>query len=207
MLADFFNIPLCFLCLAILLFAVYFPKLQKVELTIGGLLVFTLIMEIIAFTYSTRLSKSNLWIYNIAMPIIQASSILIYANMVAGKQRKFFQGTSIIYLIAASCNFFGLQGANQLNTFTILPMGILLVLASYFLLRKDLLTTNIRTNPTIGFMAGNLIYYTLSITALAAIPLLIKLDMKQALNFKYINDASYSLWSICIATGIVWKKR
>gem|GEM_PF-1562943 len=207
MFTDFFNIPLCFLSITILIGIAYMGKLQKIELAVVGVLLFVLLFEFFAYRYSHFYGVSNLWIYTISMSMVQISTLIIYLRFVPHHLKTILVLSIAIFLILAVTNLLSWQGSDQLNTFTLLPMGILIAIISYVIIRKQVLSADIRSAPLLGFFVGNLTYYTLSIVALSAIPILINLDLTQALNFKHLNDASYSLWSICIATGIVWTKR
>ena len=89
------------------------------------------------------------------------------------------------------------------NVFT----GLVLAALSYLHLRSISLNTAGQSLLIFYFGLANLIYLTLMISAMSALPLALKVDNTFATKIYSINLVGYALWSIILIIGILWKKQ
>ena len=153
------------------------------------------------------LDTPNTWFYNIIAIINTCFSLLIISKLYQRKSYfRFGLVLSLIFIIAGTLNYLYGQGTKVLNTYTIIPFYLVLGMYSYIILRKNILDDLKITPIGLGFLVANLIYFVISATVLAALPLTNNIDLEISMKLFRINQVAYCFWGISITIGFIWTK-
>lgn len=146
--------------------------------------------------------------YNILIPIERILTLIIYLRNTANEPKKmlYYLGMAIvscIYIIS----YFTSENLMELFYVANIATGLILACLSYIQLRAILTGRANDSRVLIYFGLANLIYFTLMISAMSALPLALKIGNDFAGSLYNINIIGYTLWSILLIIGILWKKQ
>lgn len=147
-------------------------------------------------------------VYNVFLPVERSIILLIYAANVHGRdQKRVYQiGAAAVWLTYAASTSVH-RGITEFHYVSNIITGLVLAALSYIHLRSVSLNTAGQSLPLLYFGSANLIYFTLMISAMSALPLAQRIDNDFAGSIYDTNLVAYALRSILIIIGILWKKR
>ncbi len=148
------------------------------------------------------LSKSNLWVYNLYIVPQYLFYFLFYAMLLDQKLTKKTKCLlSLIYIFLAVANMIFIQSMNQLNTYTIILGGILVVICSsrYFIQEFNRkFPVAVHRHPLFWISLGALVFHSVSIPYFIFINYLSKNNLPIAIALFNIllalNIIMYSLY-------------
>lgn len=175
-------------------------------------LIMTFFTEIFAilwkfFLHKTKYwdhTKSNLWIYNIYLVPQYLFYFSFFSNIINDKFFKDIKHLIIsIYVLLGFINIIFIQGIDQLNTYTIIPGGFLIIACSfyYFILEfnKDEQFSSTK-NPSFWIVLGSFIFHTVSLPYFIAINYLSRTNIQLSITLFNIllvlNILMYSFYVI-----------
>jgi len=203
---QYFDIP-PLICLVVgIVFAVYFSKLNRPEKLLAIVIVLNIIADTTVYILMICDMKST-YIYNFFLPVERILSIVVYGAVVQKgrwEKRIFTTGMIVIfgvYMIGFIEHGLASDFLTNTNTITALIFAVL----SYIFLRAVSTGHAQGSVLVIAFGIANLLYSWVTVSALSAIPLALKIDQKVARNLVDINLIGYSLWSCILIFALRWK--
>lgn len=152
----------------------------------------------------------NHFIYSVATLIESLVSFAIYGMVIKKKAFRWaISAAGLSLFLFALINLTAIQGFSIINTYTFIPGSILLVIASYYMLRLTVIDGDLDSNNLVlWFALGTLIYYTTVIPVVGLVPWLDELNpqLNDAL-FTNINAGAYLLFLLLIIGGLIWKTK
>lgn len=193
---------------ALVAFFFVFRYKNKKEVGVLIVLLTTLFCELIAYYLKISGRPNNTWIYNVLIPIQQAIILYLFAlNTTKIRYKKASMILTLSCIIASICNLRYGQGLHILNTYNLVFFGFFVAILSYLSLRQSIFDMSFFSNSLGGLQVGSLIYYSISISVLTAMPILVAFDIQMAKFFFNINTSAYFLWAGFILLGFIWLKR
>ncbi|KAB2816486.1 hypothetical protein [Phaeocystidibacter marisrubri] len=143
-------------------------------------------------------------IYNVTTVLEQVLTLWvywIYSRYSAMKKVLIALVFTLPILALAQSAFRSFQPVFNMETFVL--SGIIVAVCSYFVLRNEVLNQQ-QHNKLIFFAMANLLYYTLMVSSMSALPLAYSISKDFGVKIKYLNDGAYALWSITLLIGLLW---
>lgn len=193
------------ICLVVsILSTLFFQNLSKTE----RLILIVLYLNLIADIVGPHLEKdANGYLYNIITPIEKIITLILYAAVSTTRKHKIFNLTGIVVIIVLSIlGYFVRFSAETFHFEVYVVSGFVISILSYLFLRKLALRKEQFSTVILLFGMANLVYYTVMVSAVSAMPIARKHSSVFASDLFTINDIAYSLWSLTILTGILWKR-
>lgn len=184
-------------------------RLGDPEKLILVVVVLNALVDQVAIYYDSD-NPYNYLMYNLNTLTGHLISFIVYSMTLKKKAfRLVVSIAGILLLLFSGVNLTLIQGTDHLNTFTFIAGGILLVVASYYLLRTTIINREIDSNDLVlWFALANLVYSALAVPIVGLLPWLQELN--PALSkflFILINKVAYVLWTLLIMTGFLCKTR
>jgi hypothetical protein len=181
-----------------------FRRLSGPDKFVLGFLFLVLVVDLIAIL---EIGFPNTWFYNLAFPLEQVLILGLFFFQSKSRLRNAVLIMLIVSVILTILNLAFVQGLHVFNTYSLSVIGIFVMITSYFVLRKRILSGSFRLGPTSGFQFGNIIYYGISSAVLVSIPALNRMDQEVAQFVFGFNDFGNCLWALSITFGFLWLKR
>lgn len=155
-----------FMYLPVIIGLVFWKRLNNSQKLIFYISVLTVVNHVTS-GYLARKSISNLWVFHFYIPILFYLTWKIYsrklASLISLKWFKALLGISLIFFIANSTVF---QGINSLPTYSIFTMSGVFILwsfAYFYSLLKQTQYGSLEREPMFWFNVGVLIYYATTV--------------------------------------------
>lgn len=155
---------------------------------------------------ASELDNGNGIVYNILAPLEKVITFAVYGLNTITRKGRMINLIGIALVLLLSLFGFGLYPAFDFHFGIYIAAGLILAVASYFHLREMVNDRARFSGVVFAFSLANLIYYTLMVSALSAIPLALTISNDFAAQIYTGNDLAYSLWSLIILIGIAWTK-
>jgi len=147
-------------------------------------------------------------IYNILLPAERVIILLIYAANELRRDQKQIHYLGIVLVLVITISGAAYYGSVvELHNISNVLSGLVLAALSYLQLRSIAQSTAGQSRVLFYFGLANLVYCTLMVSAMSAFPLAMQIDPNFASNIISINLLAYTLWSIILIIGILWKKK
>lgn len=201
------NIP-AFICIvAGVIYGIKYRQLDAYERLILVILAANIFTDAASYLQIDAGKQTHLY-YNLLLPAERTVTLLIYAFNEHGsaKKRIHYAGMAIVCLSYTGESIY----AGTLTDFhdvSNVVTGLTVAALSYVHLRSVALNTAGQSVILFWFGLANLIYFTLMISAMSALPLALEIGNDFASNIVNINMAAYALWSVILIIGILWKKQ
>lgn len=152
--------------------------------------------------------KGTNMLYNYLIPIERVLTLVVYICNEYRKRNKRLHLLGIFIIIGISVldaftKYDNFDFHHLSNVFT----GILLAALSYIHLRSVSLNKAGQSVLIFYFGLANLIYLTLMVCAMSALPLALQISLEMANNVYSINLFGYGAWAVIIILGMLWKKQ
>ncbi len=184
----------------------YFHKLTTKE---------RFIVLVIFFKYCRRPYCKLYWaskknggdVYNLFCPTEKIIIMVIYylnSKITSVKQFNILGIIAFILISIGGYYFETVSGYIHIEVLVI--SGIITVGLSYLHLRQIVLDKAFSSTPIFFFGMANLIYYTLMVSSMSAIPVAYNISKPFAIQISIGNDIAYVLWSLTTLIGIIWNR-
>lgn len=179
-------------------------------------LLVTLFVEVFAIVWKWWLfhtafwhySTSNLWIYNIFLPVRYLLLLAFFHGIInSPKVRLAIRWVTIPFVTFSLLNYFLGQTPHRPDTYTIICchiMAILLSLAFFYQIMKAKELIRLKNSPAVWISLGIFIYHSGTLPLFVFFDYLISEHLSMALSYFYINDVlnilmcvSYLIAFIC----------
>lgn len=204
---SYYDIPAIICIIAGAIYALKNQELKDFEKLILLIIGLNIITDISSFFLALTNTRTHIF-YNILIPIERILTLIIYlrnVNNEPGKKLYYIAVAAVfgIYIIS----YFNNGNLTELHNVSNITTGLILASLSYIQLRSILMGGAGDSSVLIYFGLANLIYYTLMISAMSALPLALQISQDFASDIYDINIVGYTLWSIILIIGILWKKQ
>jgi hypothetical protein len=182
-------------------------SLQGVENIILWIILLNVLADLVAEVLNSAGHTTHV-VYNLMMPVERVLTLLIYAIQAETiwAKRSYYVAIGLVATAAiASAAYYG--GIQELHYFSNVISGIVVAVFSYTYLRAMVLGQTYHSRVLFYFGMANLIYYTLMVSAMSALPLAMRISYPFAGAILNINLVGYTFWSITLILGISWKKQ
>ena len=190
-----------------ILYCINFRRLYGIERWILAVLILNIATDTASY-FLIHMERPTHAVYNVLLPFERGLILLIYAANSHGREQKlvYYIGAAAVLLTYAGSTAFN-GGISELHYVSTIVTGLILAALSYVYLRSVSLNTAGQSTTMLYFGLANLIYFTLMISALSALPLAQRIDNTFASTIFNANLMGYTLWSILLIIGIPWKRR
>lgn len=188
-------------------FWIKYKELEKIEQWIVLILFLNIFTDTTSY-FLIHMEKGTHLFYNLLIPVERILTLIIYAVNEHGISRKriHYSGTVLIGISAISAVFY-YQNITGHHSMTNILTGFIGALLSYVHLRSIMLNTAGQSTTTFYFALANLVYFTLMISAMSALPLALQIGNDFASDIYDINLIGYALWSIILIIGVLGKSK
>ncbi len=171
------------------------------------ILLFNIFIDAVGY-FMILIERDTHTIYNVLLPLERSLTLLIYSFNEQGKLRvRMHQFGIVCVLLSFGAGMVYHPHLTEFNSLGNVLSGLVLAALSYIHLRSISLNTAGQSPTLFYFGLANLIYFTLMISAMSALPLAQKIDQVFASKIYAINLVSYALWALILIIGILWKKQ
>ena len=195
--------------LCILIFIVYFKKLQSIQKAVLFIVVLDVITDLAA-TYLGSHKIHNLFIYNISSFIEMMATGYIFYNILENKAiKKTVLIFIMAYAIAALLNISMGQGLYATNSYTYLPGLLVVGIFSFLYLMQCInnLKVPLKSNFLFWYAAVNMLNCFGSVIILGLAAWNPAPYTHLTLSLFFINLILYSIWFLGISFGLIWEKQ
>lgn len=201
------NIPAVLCILAGVIYGIRIKQLRSFERLILVILVANILTDVATYLVIHAGKQTHAY-YNVLLPAERTITLLIYAFNEHGLRRKriHYAGMAIVCLSYFWETVYSGNIADFHDVSNVVS-GLVVAVLSYVHLRSVALNTAGQSIILFWFGLANLIYFTMMISAMSALPLALEIDNDFASDIYNINIAAYALWSIVLIVGILWKKQ
>jgi hypothetical protein len=192
---------------AIIVGAIFLRRLLLVYWVVWGILWANVIVDVyttyLAFNSLNTLPYNNILMLSEGMVII----LLYYIHSPFTTGKRILLYLSLIYLIFSIINFVFIQGEDNLNTYSIMPCGLVIAILSYLNIRMFITSETFFKSLLFWFSVANFIYFIVVIPSLSFLPIANNISYELGASLKVINDTAYILWSLIISIGFICQKK
>jgi hypothetical protein len=147
------------------------------------------------------------FIYNILLPIERILTLSIYARHSTRSLEKKLHWIAMGLVIVLYGFGYWYYKFNDLHYASAITTGLILALLSYIHLKAFALDKT-KGSVLIAFFAlANLVYFTLMVSSISALQVALDISMDFAKTIGMGNLLAYSLWSVILIIGILWKRQ
>lgn len=157
--------------------------------------------------YQGTLGIQSGHVYNLLSPFEKILTVVVYMQSSNGRRFIPLSKVGMGAIVLLSILGYLLGGVeNKFHMEVYILTGFIIAILSYAFLRH--LTLRKREFSIVIFCFGlaNLVYYTLMISSMSAIPAALLISNEFAYKVLLGNDIAFTLWSLIILTGILWKR-
>lgn len=204
---EYYDIPATICILAGVCYLILYQELQSFVKLIFLILFLNITTDTANYLIMHNGVESNIF-YNILNPVERVVTLYIYAKNVNDNlnKRKYFLGSAVV-LVTYLAGYYNYDTMSTLHDFPNIITGLIVSMLSYFQLRSISIGKAGQSRVLFFFGLANLIYYTLMISAMSAFPLALKIGYDFASDIIIVNLVGYTLWSVILIIGILWKKK
>lgn len=162
--------------------------------------------DLIARKMSLQLMNNGI-VYNIFCPLEKIVTLMIYylsSNRPRFKQLNLL-GILLVIIISA-IGFLGKLSPQEFHTEVYVISGFIISIFSYLHLRRIIRGKAKQSRVIFFFGIANLVYYTLMVSSVSALPVAMGISTDFAKTLFIGNAIAYVMWSILILIGIVWSR-
>lgn len=194
-------------CIIVGVFATFFyGVLSKNERWILLIIYLNIMADLISIYQGSQGVESG-HVYNILSPIEKIITVVVYMHASSGRKFTLLNTIAMVGVVLLSILGYVLKGLE--NTFHMevyILSGFFIAILSYVFLRRLTLMKREFSIVIFCFGLANLVYYTLMISSMSAIPAALLISNDFAYKVLLGNDIAFTLWSLIILTGILWKR-
>jgi hypothetical protein len=85
--------------------------------------------------------------------------------------------------------------------------GFIMAILSYIYMRQIIFNQAQPFTPLFWFSFANMIYYTMMVASISAMPVALLISNEFAMQIHFGNDLAYIFWSTFITFGILWNQK
>jgi hypothetical protein len=202
---DDIRLPTWICLLALFGSALFYRRLAPHERLILVILLLNGSADIIGRMVS-RMYEQNGIVYNVITPLEKAITFGIYLLNTRSKRGKMLNAAGMALTLAISIAGFVILDPMPFHSEVYIGSAFILAVGSYYHLREMATDKAMASGTLFAFALANLVYYTLMVSSVSALPLALEISNSFASQIFMGNDLAYSLWSIIIFIGIAWNK-
>jgi hypothetical protein len=171
-----------------------------------------LFLNVITDVYATYLAEhdvNNHICYSILTTVEHVLIILSYSAIYRNNNIKFiFYGLSLLIFVCSVLNLLFIQGADSFNTFTFVPIGLIVSILSYLRIRSSILNEDkFQYQFSFWFAAANFQYFIIVAPILSAVLAANEMSYSLSISFKQVNNTAYIIWSVLISIGFICQEK
>lgn len=142
-------------------------------------------------------------VYNVMNPIEHSLTLIIYRAFTKHKKTRSLHLTfAYLILILASVDFAWITKTGQFHYASFLFSGIVVAIFSFLFMRSWIIESGSFKTFIPWFGIANLLYYTLMVASLSALPKAMDISDQLAKAVLWVNYGAYMLWSIILTIGL-----
>jgi hypothetical protein len=147
-------------------------------------------------------------VYNTIAPTEKLITLAIYISTVRTKALNKYFIIGIVMVILLSIWGYARQTVSGMFHHDVFIIsGFVLAILSYAYMRDLMLNQARPFTPLFWFSFANMIYYTMMVASISAMPVALRISYDFAAQIHLGNDLAYILWSTFITFGIVWNQK
>ncbi|MBO6516801.1 MAG: hypothetical protein JJ975_09645 [Bacteroidia bacterium] len=179
--------------------------MSKVERLVIAILWINVFMDLLG-NYMNNTANKNIVVYNAITPIEIVLTLGIYQMVSHGSRlKKALKWLMIMFLTLVLYDYLTADGWHDFHemSYTVGCLG--LVVVSYFFLRFTILGKGEVKTLVFWFAVANIFFYALAVSIFAAEPIVQQLERDTGQLIMNLKNTAYSIWTLLIIFGILWK--
>jgi len=202
----YYDVPTVLCVLAVIIYGIRFKQLEGHVIWILAILIANAFTDVTSYVL-IHMERETHVLYNLLIPVERSVILFIYAANEYEQERKriyYFGAAAVWFSFAVSTLTLG--SLSELHYVSNIVTGLVLAALSYVHLRSVSLNTAGQSVVMLYFGLANMIYFTLMISAMSALPLAQQIDLGFAVGILSLNTVAYGIRIILLIIGILWKR-